>query len=144
MKVWERLQPMSPRQLRKVYSIRQGNSGLFFTFADLYGGPQQQMSKKGVFLQRADGTVVSAETYPVSEKSACDGCRIPTYAQPLQDDNPVMNLFTASAFPYPLLLMDTSTVEGRAISLMTFTNKAQPSEYRCTSMSGIAGEPANW
>ena len=126
--VWKRMQLKSPEQLRKSYSVTQGDLDLFFTFAALYDGTKREMSKSGIFLQRQDGTTVGAAISSVSEETACDGCRVPTYKEPLQ--TPVMNLFTASAFAYPLLMLDSSTVEGRAISLTTFTDKGQLADYR--------------
>jgi len=100
--VWKRLQPKSPGQLRKSYSVTQGNLDVFFTFAALYDGIRQQMSKEGIFLQRLDGTIVGAEISSVSEETACDGCAVPTYKESLHAD--VMNLFAASAFAYPVLM----------------------------------------
>jgi hypothetical protein len=128
--VWAQLQPKSPEQLRKAYSVEQDKSGFFLTFAALYDGPRQEMSKKGVFLQRKDGTVIGAEIQPIGTETTCDGCATPNYRDPSQADSPVMNVFTAPTFPFPIVMLDISTVEGRAISLMTFTDKAQPSEYR--------------
>jgi len=129
--MWKRLQPKSPGQLRKSYSVTQGDLDVFFTFAALYDGTKQGMSKSGIFLQRLDGTIVGAELSEISavfEQTACDGCRVPTYKEPLQGH--VMNLFRASAFAYPVLMLDTSTAEGRAISLTTFTDKGQLADYR--------------
>src|SRR5438445_2011163 len=126
--VWKRLQPKAPGQLRKSYSVTQSNLDVFFTFAALYDGMRQHMSKEGIFLQRLDGTIVGAEISSVSEETACDGCAVPTYKESLQAD--VMNLFAASAFAYPVLMLDTSTAEGRAISLTTFTDKGQFAAYR--------------
>ena len=117
------MQPKAPGQLRKSYSVTQSNLDVFFTFGALYDGIRQQMSKEGIFLQRLDGTIVGAEISSVSEETACDGCAVPTYKESLQAD--VMNLFAASAFAYPVLMLDTSTAEGRAISLTTFTDKGQ-------------------
>jgi hypothetical protein len=42
----------------------------------------------------------------------------------------VSNLFEWAAFPYPVLLLDTSTVEGRALSLQTFTPGGRASTFR--------------
>ncbi len=126
--VWKRMRLKSPGQLRKSYSVTQGDLDLFFTFAALYDGTKQEMSKSGIFLQRQDGTIVGAAISSVAEETVCDGCGVPTYKEPLQ--TPVMNLFTASAFAYPMLMLDTSTAEGRAISLTTFTDKGQLSHYR--------------
>jgi len=42
----------------------------------------------------------------------------------------VENVFVIPGFPYPVLLLDTSTVEGRALSLVTFTPDGYYATYR--------------
>lgn len=127
--VWNRMKLRSSRQMRKTYSVRQRGSEYYFTFAALYD-EKSEMSKKGIFLQKKNGTVVGEDIVPISEETSCDGCGVPTYAERLQDDSPIMNMFSFSSFLYPVLMLNTSTVEGRAVSLKTFTNNARPSEYR--------------
>ena len=42
----------------------------------------------------------------------------------------VENVFVIPGFPYPVLLLNTSTVEGRALSFVTFTPDGYYAEDR--------------
>jgi len=60
----------------------------------------------------------------------CDGCDDVTYEAGIERLYDVENVFVIPGFPYPVLLLDTSTVEGRALSLVTFTPDGYYATYR--------------
>lgn len=128
--VWKRMQPTGPQQLRRAFIVHRENVSFFFSFASLYGGPRQEMSRLGLFLHAFDGQVAGGWIRDVGPDGLCVDCAVPTFNDALEMTFPITNLFTAPHFPRPLLMLDTSTVEGRAVSLVTFTPDGKYSEYR--------------
>jgi hypothetical protein len=118
--VWMRLRPKSPNEPRNGVVIRQDGAAFFYSIAALYGGDKQGVSLYGIFLHSVDGHVIASDiTEPNGEW--CDGCAAPTFADGMDAVFFVKNMYTAPQFKYPVLLLDTSTVEGRSLSLATFT-----------------------
>ncbi|MEE8200318.1 MAG: hypothetical protein V3R29_04035, partial [Candidatus Acidoferrales bacterium] len=76
-----------------------------------------------------DGQVL-ARTSKEASGPLCDGCPIWTYEDSLEWDFTPLNLFVFEPFPFPVLMLDTSTVEGRAITFVTFTPSGGYEEYR--------------
>ena len=58
----------------------------------------------------------------------CDGCSPRYYEYGDIGFNP-MNMFELPGFSYPVMLLDRSTVEGRALSLLTFTASGKLDEF---------------
>lgn len=127
--VWKRMRPKSRTQLRKAFAVGRQGAPHSYSFAALYDGPQREMTRKGMFLHASDGRVIASKIYDING-FVCDGCAVPTYKQRLQDETPVINFFTFPHFQYPVLMLDTSTFEGRASSLVTFSPDGEQSEYR--------------
>jgi hypothetical protein len=95
--------------------------------ADTTGG--RWLVRQGLFLHAADGDIVASKLEDVSGQM-CDGCGIPRY----QDDfafvyRPLL-VVRFPGEPRPRLLLDTSTIEGRALSLVTFADSGRYVESR--------------
>jgi hypothetical protein len=95
----------------------------------LYDPATRSLVRAALVVHNDAGTPVA---YSVTDSTGfmCDGCGLPTH-----DDGPgslyrVLNLFRMPGFVHPLLLLDTGTIEGRAVSLLTFTPDGQLSEFR--------------
>jgi hypothetical protein len=128
--IWERMQPKSPQQLRAAAVIRRDGVQYFYSLAALYDGPDKGLSRMGMFLQASDGRIVAADVSDVNGEELCDGCGLPTFEDGIERVYAVENMLTAPQFSYPLLIMDTSTAEGRAISLTTVSPDARFYSYR--------------
>jgi hypothetical protein len=89
----------------------------------------------GVFLKSAlvlhDSLGANIASH-IDDASAfsCDGCGDPVYDEGLGRLYDVRGAFVVPGFPYPILLLDTGTVEGRALSMVTFASDGAYAEYR--------------
>jgi len=128
--VWEKMQPKSPQQLRKAAIIRRDGVPYFYSLAALYDGPEKGLSRMGMFLQALDGHVIAADVSDIDPNGLCDGCELPAFDDGIERVYAVENMLTAPQFSYPLLIVDTSTVEGRAITLSTVSTQGRYITYR--------------
>ena len=126
--VWSRMQPKSPQQPRSSTTIRRDGTPYSYLLVALYDGPQNEISRTGIFLLEGKGRIVEAKIDDINGEW-CDGCAVPTSDGGIASVYSVVNMFTAPQFPYPLLMLDTSTVEDRSITLATFTPEKKYSDY---------------
>jgi len=127
--VWKRMKPTAPEQPRSAFVVRRDGVPYYYSFGGLYDGPKQFLSRLGIFLHSSDGQVIAAQIDEINENNLCDGCTMPTFVEGLERVFRLENMFTAPQFPYPVLMMDRSTVEGRSISLSTFLPDGKYSDY---------------
>jgi hypothetical protein len=85
------------------------------------------MWRSGTFLQNEDGTILGSDITEVNGEPQCADCEAATYENELPKP---INIYTLPFFPFPVLMLDTSTVEGRATSLQTFAKDGSFSDYR--------------
>jgi hypothetical protein len=88
------------------------------------------LTREALILHGRDGSLVAYEVVDHAGAELCDGCELPIYKHDLGFAYNVENVFRLHGFAYPVLLLDTSTVEGRALSLVTFTPDRLVSEFR--------------
>src|SRR5690242_8877296 len=103
-------------------------SGYFYTIDAVYDTSGAALRDALVLfdsLGRVVGSNVEADT-----GETCDGCGPITFDDGYARLYNVLNAFVIPGFPYPVLFLDTSTVEGRALSLATFDNKQRYGSYR--------------
>lgn len=101
---------------------------LWYSFHARYDPGTQLLLQTALVLHDAGGVVASA--LQDASDYACADCEAPQLRDGLLPLFNVLNVFAATAFPYPLLLMDTGTIEGRALSLVTFTPAQRRAELR--------------
>ncbi len=101
----------------------------FYSVDAAYDSSTHGLLKSGLLLHDSTGRVVAYQLND-SEAFECDGCGAPTYEEGLNRLYSVLNAFQLREFAYPLLLLDTGTIEGRALSFVTFTPRGIHSEYR--------------
>jgi len=116
-------------QKRLIYTAKPPGNSFSYSFAMLFTRKGDLM-REGTFLQDQTGKILGKEIDDVDEDHLCDGCGLPTYEWEIARGNPALNLITIPTLPYPMVLMDSSTVEGRAIELFTFSATGQSSHYR--------------
>jgi len=86
--------------------------------------------RSALLLHEASGKVRAASVDDSTDYLQCDGCTVPTYEEGVAVLYRPVNMFVLPGLPYPTLLLDTSTYEGRALSLVTFTPGGRLAEYR--------------
>lgn len=82
-----------------------------------------------LILHDSSGAVVARQMDDAT-RFDCDGCGEVTSEAGLERVYDVRNIFVIPGFPFPVLLLDTSTVEGRALSFVTFTPDGYLATYR--------------
>ena len=85
--------------------------------------------RRGLFLHAPNGTVIGSDVKRV-EPMECDGCGTPTITDSFGTVFDVIQVLHLPGFPHPVLLLNTSTVEGRALSLTTFDDAGVYRSYR--------------
>jgi len=126
--VWREMHPMDADQPRLSSVIRRKGTEFFYSLAALYSGPQKEVTRTGLFLHEPNGKILAAHVEEI-RGNWCDGCAMPTFADGIERIYAVENMFTAPVFAYPVLMLDTSTVEGRSIELVTFTPSREYSRH---------------
>lgn len=114
--------------LHKHLVVTNQRSRYFYSFHRLYDPDTRQLFKEGLFLHGPDRELVAQEIRDVTE--TCADCAWLSYDDHLEIGFYFMNIFAFPEFPYPVLLLNTSTAEGRAISLVTFDGEKLRREYR--------------
>ena len=117
-------------------------SGAFFSVDAAYDR-DGNLIKSALVLHDSSGAVIGSQIRG-ADAFECDGCGEPTIGEGFRRLYDVYNAFIVPGFPYPLLLLDTSTVEGRALSLLTFITKGTDAdEYRIYEyvVECILGDP---
>jgi hypothetical protein len=116
--------------IHKSLRLKHAESDYFYSLHAVYDVSSTRLLIKALFLHSTDNTIAAYNIEEIDEESLCDGCSIPTVSDGMEAVFDVINLFEIPGFLYPLIMLDTSTFEGKAISLITFTDKNLYSEYR--------------
>jgi hypothetical protein len=117
--------------LRRDEAIGVRSQSFFYSLHKLYNAKTGQLREEAVVLHRKSGEIVAHEVNrDLDSGQLCDGCGIPRYENADGLLYRPLNIFELSGFAYPVLLLDTSTFEGRALSLFTFTPDNEPDQYR--------------
>jgi hypothetical protein len=125
---WATMEPVSPDQPRLSGVIRREGVPEYFSLAALYTGPDKQVARTGVFLHAANGKILGRHREEIRGKW-CEGCAMPTFADGLPAVFAIRNMLTIPGFAFPLLIADTSTVEGRSLTLETFSADGRYSRH---------------
>ncbi|MGA1791610.1 MAG: hypothetical protein ACMUIM_08995 [bacterium] len=121
-----------------MFAVKTKGDKYIYSLHGLYDPESKEVYRDGIILHDPNGDILAERFWEINWDTVCDGCDLPLYSNS-HPDYPeldmiglfsIINSFTIPDFKYPVLMLDTSTVEGRAISLITFTDKAEYSEYR--------------
>jgi hypothetical protein len=112
--------------LHQEFALAGNDRRNVYAFVAIYDRRDRQLFNKGMFLF-SGGKLVGRH---IEGPADCDGCSDAPYGEPLEGAYPVLNLYSFSDFAYPVLLLDTSTTEGQALSLVTFDPEQRFAEYR--------------
>jgi len=126
--VWKAMEPANENEPRRSVIIRRKGGSFGYALAAVYGGPEKEVTRRALFLLADDGKLVAAHVENIRGEW-CAGCKTPGYDDGIERVYDVENLFTAPSFAYPLLMLDSSTAEGRSITLVTFTPSREYSRH---------------
>jgi hypothetical protein len=124
--------------VHNYFAVALEGADFIYSFHALYDKKTRGLFRKGIALQNSEGRIIGSEFWDIDEDNLCDGCDLPEYRSE-DPDNPqvdmvyvfnLINVFIFPGFEYPVLFMDTSTMEGRAISFATFDSDRRYDEYR--------------
>ena len=117
--------------LRRDEAIGLDSQSAFYSLHKIWDSKSGKLSRQAIVLHGRNGAILAQKAERGLEVGPeCDGCWSPTYWSRGQGENTVLNMFELPGFAYPLLLMDTSTTEGQALSLVTFTPGLEMSAFR--------------
>jgi len=117
--------------LRRDEAIAVHPESFFYSVHKLYSSTTGLLREEAIVLHGSNGQIIGFDvTRNLDSKPFCDGCGNPGYEHGNIGLYRPMNMFELPGFLYPLMLMDTGTVEGRALSLLTFTPRGKPDELR--------------
>lgn len=116
-------------QKQLIRSVQHGSGPFFYTAAATFM-KDGRLFRQGLFLEDHTGKILGRRIEDINGEEQCDGCAVLTYRDGLKLIYPIENLFLFPELPYPVLLEDSSTVEGRAIDLFSFSATGEPSLYR--------------
>jgi hypothetical protein len=117
--------------LRRDEAIGVRSQSFFYSLHKLYSRKTGLLRQEAIVLHGKNGVILAHEiTRNLDSGQPCDGCGIPSYVDPWSGLYRPLNMFELPGFAYPVLLLDTSTDEGRALSLLTFTPQGKVTEFR--------------
>lgn len=117
--------------LRRDEAIGVRAQSFYYSLHRLYNAKTGLLSQEALVLHRKDGEILAHElSRDLDSGQPCDGCGIPHYINAASGVYTPLNMFELPGFAYPVLLLDTSTVEGRALSLLTFTPLGKVAQFR--------------
>jgi hypothetical protein len=113
----------------EAIGVRPGSA--FYSIHKLYKPDTGLLSEEAIVLHGANGKILGHKIVRgIDQGQSCDGCGIANYRYSWRANYIPLNMFELSGFAYPLVLLDTSTVEGQALTLFTFTPQAKPASFR--------------
>ncbi|MDX2053657.1 MAG: hypothetical protein SFV15_14750 [Polyangiaceae bacterium] len=92
-----------------------------FALYAAYSRASDEIRRMSIVLYSRDWRLLGRQNTEIPEDSGwCDGCAVPRFDYGLEYAFGTFNMLSLSDFPFPLLLANTSTIEGRALTLSTF------------------------
>jgi len=119
--------PQQGISLRRDEAIAVRPNSFYYSFHRLYDPTSGELRQEAIVLHDKNHGVLAHDLRTL-DGPPCDGCGIPRYVD--GGGYYLLNLFEFPGFSYPVLLLNTSTVEGRALSLKTFTPARKFAEFR--------------
>ncbi|MBI2680820.1 MAG: hypothetical protein HYX25_07425 [Candidatus Solibacter usitatus] len=116
--------------LRRDEAIGVRTQSFYYSLHKLYNTKTGLLSQEAIVLHRKDGEILAHSLTAFDPARLCDGCAIPSYVDASSGTYLPLNMFELPGFVYPVLLLETGTTEGRALSLLTFTPDGKLTEFR--------------
>jgi hypothetical protein len=117
-------------RVRRHEAVAAVGGTFFYSLHRRYDAVSGVLRQEALALHDRVGRLIAHQVVTLREGELCDGCALPDLTEGTSFRYRVRNVFELPGFPYPLLLLDTSSVEGRALSLETFTDTGRHAEFR--------------
>jgi hypothetical protein len=103
----------------------------FYSTHKLYSSETRLLQQEAIVLHQSGGAIVAVDLHrDLDTEVFCADCANPSYEDGGFGLFRPLNVFEVEGFPYPLVLLDTGTFEGRALSLLTFTPERRVATFR--------------
>lgn len=117
--------------LRRDEAIATRSESFFYSLHKLYSSSTGLLRQEAIILHGRAGQIIALDLRRnLDTADYCDGCPTPSYLDERVGVFRPLNVFEFPGFPYPLVLLDTGTIEGQALSLLTFTPTGKLAEFR--------------
>ncbi len=120
----------APARVQRHDAFSAVPGGMFYSFHRRFDEGSGTLREEALILHDGKGRAVAHEMVTLDEDQLCDGCGLPDLNDGRSFAYRVLNVFQLPGFVYPVLLLNTGTVEGRALSLTTFARDGKISEFR--------------
>ena len=115
----------------KYLYLRSMDGKFTYSFHAFYDLKTRALKSYGILLYKR-GVLLAKESKDFDPAQNCEGCPVPTFNDPLDEVYLPVNFVETSALPCPLVLVGTSSAEGRGLSLLTFDMDGVKSEIKAT------------
>lgn len=116
--------------LRRDEAYAARTQSFFYSIHRLYSSKTRLLQQEAIVLHGNRGEILAVDLHRnLDTEPFCADCENPGYEDEVGLFLP-LNMFETAAFPYPLVLLDSGTIEGRALSLRTFTRDGKAAEFR--------------
>ncbi len=117
--------------LRRDRAFAARTRSLFYSIHRLYSSKTRLLQQEAIVLHRSNGQIIAFDlARGIDTEPFCADCENPSYEDADAALFRPLNVFEMAAFPFPLVLLDTNTIEGQALSLRTFTPEGKAAQYR--------------
>lgn len=117
--------------LHKYLYLRSLDGKFTYSFHAFYDSKSKALESYGILLYKR-GVLLAQEAKPFDPAQNCAGCPVPTFNDPLDEVYLPVNFIETSVLPCPLVLVGTSSAEGRGLSLVTFDMDGVKSEVKAS------------
>jgi hypothetical protein len=108
--------------LRRDQAFAVGPEKPFYSFHRLYSSTTRLLRQEAVILHNRNGQIIALNLHRnIDTEPFCADCDNPRFEDAEIGVYRPLNMFDLSGFPYPVILSNGGTVEGRGLSLVTFT-----------------------
>ena len=115
--------------LHKYLYLRSLDGKYTYSFHAFYDPKSKVLKKYGILLHKR-GVLLAQDAHEFDPAKNCEGCPVPTFNDPLDDVYLPINMIDTTVLPCPLMLVGTSSAEGRGMSLITFDTDGVKSEVK--------------
>lgn len=123
------LQWTGPANMRRHRAVSVGPQAFSYSFLERYDVASRQLQQYALVLHDASGRVVAVDHHQMTALQVGDGMDWPTIDDQGTPADHIRNVFELSGFPYPVLLQEADSPEGRNVTLATFTPARIRTDY---------------
>lgn len=117
--------------LRRDTAYGMSADSLYYSRHRLYDAKTKLLREEAIILHGSDGGIVAHAVHRgIDTGGQCDGCAASSYGEEASGLYRPLQMFVLPGFAYPVLLLDTSTFENEALTLLTVTPAGTVTQFR--------------